>query len=112
MTDACPCCGQPLPESRDPRARVPHIYFSPLELRLLDRLFRSFGSYVSREGVVAWSYAHHSNGGPTWADTAISVRVVGLRKKLALSDLILESRMGAGGGYRLNWRQPQLRVAA
>lgn len=92
--------------SADCRDVVATIALTPTQRRIADRLAQSFGRFVGNDALLAAMYGNRADGGPMTAQTVLKVEIHRLRKRLAHTELTIESsgRAAAFDGRRLTWR--------
>ena len=110
----CPTCGTWLAEHPDPREILQTLQVGPQVRLLLERLVRSFGSWVPSATLVELICAnatvgarrdqHREDGGPLTANTMVNVLVSHARRALRPTALRLETGWGQ---KRLCWKEPE-----
>ena len=101
LATCCPTCGHPVSaQFTAPSEIVAAARLTGNERRIVERLVRSFGKFVSTEALVQAAFGDRIDGGPLLAKENITVHVHRSRQKLKRHGLTIEGR---GGGRRLIW---------
>lgn len=88
----CPHCGALMRDFSELDIRA----YTRLERRIIEALIQSGERHLSKRELVEQIYFDDPNGGPDWAESSISVRMVELRRKLAKNGWTIETRHGVG----------------
>lgn len=97
----CPICGHPVSARfTAPSEIVAAARLTGNERRIVERLVRSFGKFVSTEALVQAAFGNCIDGGPLLDRQNVSVHVHRSRQKLKRHGLTIEGR---SGGRRLIW---------
>lgn len=104
----CPCCGQQWPPGRTKNDAVKVLrelmWPGPVQDKVITRLLRSFGEWVTRRDLIDAAYCEDPDGGPDSANSTMAVTINRIRKRVRLVGLELDGRSWAGS--RLRWAAP------
>ncbi len=100
MTEACPHCGQPIPETRF------GVRLSPIKLRIFDVIERGGASGIDADDLFALIYAERGGVGRT----ALKAHIWQLNDMLieAEAGVFIEGTRGSGRRYTLKRGRPAL----
>jgi len=98
----CACCGFE-PDGKDPRQLINVIKLTRLERNLFECFANNFGRWLTHSKLVDAGYSDDASGGPENAEHAVAVRLHFFKKKIAPYGLVLDTKMGPGGGRRMIW---------